>query len=175
MTPPAPTTGPSAFRLVTLTRGMYAKVDREDYEIVSQYKWYATPGKITWYAKTSAWDNTVGRSRSISMHRLLLDAQPGQLVDHANHDGLDNRRANIRLATNSQNTANSSKKRKAARYRGLGFNNRLRRWQVYVEKDGYCHYCGSYKNDEEAAKAYDQKAVELFGEFATLNFPNSYP
>ena len=105
------------------------------------------------------------------MHRLILKAEKGQVCDHINHNGLDNRRKNLRLCTNSQNFGNQRKRpNKSSIYKGVCFYKRDSKWQVGIECNYKKYYLGRFDNEIEAAKVYDKKAAELFGEFAYTNF-----
>lgn len=147
--------------LVPLTRGHVAQIDDADGPTVAPYRWRAALSCGIWYAVTG--------KRGLSMHRLLLDAQPGQIVDHINHDGLDNRRANLRICTNSQNIANCRMHRdNSVGFKGVRRNGR--RYQAQIGVDYHRKVIGSYATAEEAARAYDLAATLVFGEFARLNF-----
>jgi hypothetical protein len=152
-------------REIQLTNGAVTIVDDEDYARLSVYRWRARyHRRRTWYAMR-------GWSPTISMHRYILDCLPGQEVDHINHDGLDNRRCNLRLCTNSQNQANSQKRAGAtsSRFKGVGWHIRERRWMARIRHCGQLCWLGYFDTEEEAARAYNAKAQELFGGFACLN------
>lgn len=152
-------------RWVPLTRGLCALVDEEDYEMVSAYRWIAnTPIKSTrTYAIGQNYDEIV------PMHRLILNAPKGVHVDHINLNGLDNRRQNLRPCSPSQNHANQVKSHGTSRFKGVSRNGR--RWEASIVKDYRKHALGFYDNEEDAAKAYDEAARRLHGEFARMNFP----
>lgn len=105
------------------------------------------------------------------MHRIVLDAPQGTLVDHKNGDRLDNRRCNLRLATRSQNAANTPPK--PGRLKGVFFDKARNLWQARIMVNWKERYIGRFLTQEEAARAYDLKAREYFGEFAALNYPES--
>jgi hypothetical protein len=107
------------------------------------------------------------------LHRLLLNAPPELQVDHINGDGLDNRRSNLRLATGSQNQGNSRKRRDGvtSQYRGVSWNKRAGKWQALLRREGKLQYLGYFSDEEAAARAYDAAALEQWGSFARLNFP----
>lgn len=163
-------------REIPLTQGKVALVSDEDYELVSTYKWFAawSPCPRTFYARTNA-VSTGGRRITIGMHRLITGAQAGECVDHADHDGLNNQRANLRKCSRLQNNRNSLKRRdgKTSAYKGVNWNRRARRWQVQIASQR--QWLGYHKTEESAALAYDRKARELFGEFAHCNFPEVTP
>jgi hypothetical protein len=105
------------------------------------------------------------------MHRLILGAPEGVLVDHVDGDGLNNTRANLRLCTSSQNAANIKAVWGCSRYKGVSPHSASSRWQVILTYMGERIYLGLFDDEEEAARAYDRKALELRGEYAHLNFP----
>lgn len=153
---------------------MFAIIDESDFDLVSKYKWLAHQHKkgATWYAKTFA--GTRPNMNVLSMHQLILDRV---LVDHKNGDGLDNRRSNLRLCTPSQNCQNKTKQKTktSSKYKGVHWNKNMSKWHVQIEKNGVGIYLGCFKDEIEAAKVYDKKAIELFGEFARLNFNDKAP
>jgi hypothetical protein len=117
--------------------------------------------------------------RKFIMGRVLLGAKPGQMVDHINHNPLDNRRCNIRLCTPSQNAQNTScTKAGVSGYKGVSKGTPVKgkeRWNVGIQFNGIKIYLGSFKNIECAAMAYDAAARRYHKEFACLNFPNRPP
>jgi hypothetical protein len=158
---------------IPLTRGLVALVDDEDFELVSQYKWYAqkNTGSRTFYAKSCTLRKRTGQS--LSMHRLILAAPDGLLVDHINGNGLDNRGSNLRLATNAQNAQNCAGRfGSVSKFKGVAFHRRHKCWIAKIAHQARAYHLGYFNSEVEAARAYDQKARELFGEFARLNFPN---
>ncbi len=143
-----------------------AIVDDEDYGLVSEYSWRLFDNKRGHrYAQT-----TVGKD-TIRMHRLILGLNKGDqtMVDHKNGNGLDNRRENLRACNGAQNTANSRKKASVSGYRGV-FQIR-EKWIARIGINGHTKYLGIYADPWMAARAYDQAALEHFGQFARLNFP----
>lgn len=147
---------------VKLDRGNVAFVDDEDYEILKQHVWWTDPQRNTCYAGA----NIDGRNQR--MHRVIM-GYPATQVDHRDGNGLNNQRSNLRLATHSQNQHNAGlRKDNSSGYKGVyrvtGASNL---WGVQVKRI----YLGTFPSAEQAARAYDAKAVELYGEFARLNFP----
>jgi hypothetical protein len=144
---------------IYLGKGMYAIVDERDFDYLSQFKWVVIKSKKTYYARTS-----------ILMHRLVLHAPVNVGIDHKNHDGLDNRRSNIRLATNSQNAQNRGlRKDNKTGYKGVFFNKKYRVFQTHIMIDGKYKYGGSFKTAKEAGLAYNYLATKHYGDFASLN------
>jgi hypothetical protein len=164
------------FRKIPLSRGMFAIVNVEDYEWLSKYKWFAGTNTRDrdFYARRKGMSNgTRPKIRSIAMHREILNVPDGLLVDHINHNTLDNRRANLRPATKQQNSWNQRKKRGnfTSQYKGVHFNKAMGRWEARLVYNGKDIPLGYFDDEASAAKAYDAKAAELFGEYAALNFP----
>jgi hypothetical protein len=154
---------------VPLSQGKVALIDDEDAPRVLQHKWtYTRVNQRRAYAQTKI--RVGAKQRTLYMHRLILDAPAGELVDHINGNGLDNRRENLRLATVAQNTRNSRQRRgSAAGYKGV--RRRGDKWQARIAVNSKQIHLGVFSSKEEAAQAYDTAAREHFGEFAVLNFP----
>jgi hypothetical protein len=151
---------------------LWTVVDLADLERVRPYSWLVLAVSSTTYAQ--AWTRGQdGRRRNILLHRLIVDAPQDVQVDHINHDGLDNRRANLRLATRSQNQANMRAETIGAtsRYKGVSWEKFTQRWKACITVHGKGVTLGRYGAEEEAARAYDQAAIEAWGEFACVNFP----
>jgi hypothetical protein len=105
----------------------------------------------------------------IRLHRLLMNPGPGEQVDHRNHNGLDNRRENLRLATAAQNAANARPKRNRPGYKGVNWHKRNQKWRAYITVDRKYIHLGVFEDPWEAAQAYNTAALEAWGEFACLN------
>jgi len=102
------------------------------------------------------------------LHRVIMAADDGVKVDHRDRDGLNNRRSNLRIATLSQNNANSFRPANRAGFRGVVAVGK--KWRAQIRRDGARVYLGLYETPEDAARTYDRAAREAHGEFATLNF-----
>ena len=109
-----------------------------------------------------------GRQVVVKMHRLVMGF-PKSSIDHANGNKLDNRRCNLRLCTNSQNQANRRSSPHSSSFKGVTVQSRTGRFEAQIWHSNKRIYLGTFVNEIEAARAYDAKAIELFGEFALLN------
>jgi hypothetical protein len=162
-----------AFRRIPLTQGKYAIVDPEDYGRLSKYKWHANKAKNTYYAVRRV---HVGykKWKHIKMHREVLNPPDHLFADHINHNGLDNRIANLRAATHRQNAYNRIHftKNPSSKYKGVSFKKRVKKWEAQIRYDGKSKFIGTFDSEIEAAKAYDKEAKKRHGEFAVLNFPD---
>lgn len=157
--------------LIDLNDRGFAIIDIEDSEKVNQYKWYLRIDKRNKYAVSRK--KIDGKAKCIMMHRIVMDAiDPLVLIDHKDHDGLDNRKSNLRPSSNSQNVKHTRKRLKGkCKYLGVSFKkgrNKIKILaQIQCNKKKY--HIGYFLTQELAAEAYNKKALELFGEFATLN------
>ena len=153
---------------IQLTQGKVALVDDEDFEYLNQWKWCAHKlSKNVFQAMHYAGKSN--RFRIISMHRVIMNPPSNLIVDHKDHNMLNNQKANLRICTRAQNMYNKLPlgKYKGAYYKKVGKNTYIVARIMYNYKT---YHLGYFKTLEEAAHAYDKKAKELFGEFACLNF-----
>lgn len=109
-----------------------------------------------------------GKAQRIYAHRLIMKAPAGWEVDHINRNPLDNRRENLRLATHSQNGANKAHPNSASGYRGV-YKASKNRWHARIKVDGRPLYLGSFGSPHDAARRFNEAAIEKYGEFAVLN------
>ena len=147
---------------IPLSQGKFAVVDDELFDVLNQWIW--------------SYDGTYAvrcgvNGNHILMHDYIMQPPEGMEVDHVNrYDKLNNCKSNLRICTHSQNMANSRLRVKSASgYRGVTAHQG--RWKAQIMCMYKNVYVGSFESAIEAARAYDRKAVELFGEFAVLNFP----
>ena len=159
------------FRRIPLTQGKYAIVDPDDYERLNKHKWHAVKQVNTFYASRRI---NLGKNngKNVMMHREIIDPPDHLVVDHINHTGLDNRKANLRPATRRQNSYNRIhfRKSRSSKYTGVSFKKQKKKWVAQIGFNGKVIHLGSFKKEIDAAKAYDKAAKKYHGEFASLNF-----
>ncbi len=159
---------------IPLTRGMVALIDAADFPLVGGDKWYALASRRQnrWYARRQVYPAGGGRL-VVHMHREIMCAAEGVMVDHINGNGLDNRRCNLRLASAAQNAANRIiNPRCASGYKGVEARKRLARpFFAVIGGRPNREYLGCFSTPEEAARAYDDAARLRWGQHARLNFP----
>lgn len=147
---------------IILTKGFVAIVDDEDFEFLNEFKWTYNIGYACTHKK--------GQKNYIYMHRLIMNAKKGFVVDHINHNSIDNRKENLRVCTHKDNIRNSkSTKNSTSKYLGVSWANRERRWRSVITVDSKQKYLGVYKTEEAASLAYNEASIKYFGEFANLN------
>lgn len=155
---------------ISVSQGRKAIVDNDDYELLSQYKWYLhVSRRRTAEDLHYCWTHQVD-GHNVLMHRLIMNAQPGQFVDHINGNGLDNRKANLRLCSKSQNAQNIKARWGKSRFKGVYWHKHRKKWAVEININGKKKSLGHYIDEVEAAKVYDKVARQYFGEFADVNF-----
>lgn len=154
---------------------LFTKIDDEDCNKILNFKLHLKKNnKNTFYVAASG--NVNGKYRVISLHRLLLNlSDPRILVDHKDHDGLNNQKSNLRLCNCSLNNANTVKiknisgKSTSSKFKGVSYYKQTKRWESNIYFKNKKHHIGFFNSEIIAAIAYNKKAIELFGEFAYLN------
>lgn len=152
-----------------LTKGYEAIVDDSDFEYLNQWKWH-------YHVYARRWEQVNKKPISITMHRLLLEAEEGEFVDHINRNKLDNRRSNLRLCTKGGNIQNVGLRQdNTSGLKGVSWYNPsnytpTKRWVARIYHSGKNRTIGYYHTKTEAAIAYNQEATKWFGEFAFLNY-----
>lgn len=154
-------------RYISLTRGLYAIVDAEDYGWLSRYKWHAS-------SRDAPYAYCTVNGKNIAMHRMIMRPPKGMVVDHINGNGLDNRRCNLRVCRQDQNMRNS-RRHVGGKSRFRGVFPRGHQWEAKVTYKGKEYYLGRFNSELEAAEARDRLASKLFGKYAWLNIPPGSP
>ena len=153
--------------LIKLSFDRFAIVDAEDYDRLSKYRWCTVKASRTFYAKTFHLSGAM-----LSMHRIVVNAPKGLFVDHINHNGLDNRKANLRICTHIQNLRNKRPKSGCtSKYKGVHWCKGRNKFRANIYLNKKAIHLGYFHDEIAAAKAYDKAAKKFFGEFAYLNFP----
>lgn len=155
---------------IELTQNLVALIDDTDLPLVSPFKWHAHKAFKTFYAM-----NRYGHGGSYhSMHRLILPAPSGIQIDHIDGNGLNNRRANLRHATQAENNRNRSKfLGSTSRFIGVNWNQEKQKFQCRIRVNGKDVHLGWFHDQEDAARHYDFAAIQCVGPFARLNFPEA--
>jgi hypothetical protein len=145
-------------KTIPLTQGKVTLVDDEDYERFIKWNWIAMLNNSSgrWYAYRN--DRILGKRVRIWMHREILGLRPGRIpeVDHKNGDGLDNRRANLRVANRSNNSCNKrARLDNTSGYKDVVFDKRSGKWLVQVQLDSKRVHLGYYRDKLDAVHAAD--------------------
>ena len=160
-------------KIIPLSQGYSTRVDDADFDRLMQWKWCAFVNNCARnivYAVRGRRKDDEEKTSLIYMHRVLVG--PGHLVvDHIDHDGLNNQRHNLRVATIQLNSANNRNSRNKHGFKGVVQRGDKFRARISIKKRDV--HIGTYKTIEEAARAYDAAAIKEFGEFAKLNFPEA--
>ena len=165
-TPPTPVSG---CVWVPLSQGLFTNVDEPDYALISNHTWYAAKERRRVYARRNS---RGGPTKFVKMHRTIAGAPVGVEVDHINGNGLDNRRANLRLCSNPENTRNQGLSiANTSGFKGVTWRRKECCWRAQIGHDRANIYLGSFPTAIEAALAYDAAARRFFGAFARPNFP----
>jgi hypothetical protein len=151
---------------IQLTQGIVTIVDDADFEYLNQFKWYLLKSNSNYYAiRTKRPENKL-----IQLHRIVIQAKQGEIVDHINGNKLDNRKCNLRICTKSQNCQNRkiSKLNKSG-FNGVSWNIRNKKWVAQIACNNQKIHIGFFNEPIEAAKAFNEAALKYHGEFAHLN------
>lgn len=152
-------------KFIYLTQGKKTKVDDEDFQLLSQYKWHVTSGG---YAATNIKNGT--GYKYVKMHRLLMNPSQEFEIDHINRDALDNRKANLRIVTHQQNMFNRGPvANTSSKFRGVSWIKREKKWLAQLSYMGKQLHLGYFDDEVAAAKQFNLKAKQLFGKFTSFN------
>lgn len=150
------------------------KIDDCDRGLLDMYKYEIKKNRNYYYAERR-FNRADGTRSKTSLHRDILgEACKNMLVDHINKNPLDNRRCNLRVVTVSQNAMNQAKqKNRSSKYKGVNLDkekqHHAKKWRAQIKKEGKRIHLGRFLTEKEAAEAYNKAALELFGDFASLN------
>jgi hypothetical protein len=162
--------GPSA-RFIYIARLKFAIVDASLYDRLRCYNWRLNRSNRTWYACATLYVGSRRPHKLIWMHHLVLPPPPGLLIDHHNHNGLDNRLTNLRPASHAQNVQNTRKQKpkSSSKYKGVDYVKATGKFRARIKIADRRLFLGSFISEIDAAVAYNNAAKQYFGEFACLN------
>jgi hypothetical protein len=154
--------------LIIISKGKeyHCLYDQEDEELISQH---------SWFLHSKGYAQTTINGKTVLMHRLIMRVldRPEVEIDHHFHQRLDNRRSMLRTCSHSENRMNARKLKPDAHSQFKGIYNDLGRWHVQIMQNAKVKNLGRYSNEIMAAKVYDQRAIQLFKDFAFVNFQSS--
>ena len=161
-------------RLIHLTKFKFAIVDAEDFDRINKFFWCARHGTNTWYATRCKRTGEKTGNTFVWMHNMIVPPPKGLMIDHANQNGLDNRKTNLRFATRAQNMQNRRKFKTGctSKYKGVihrNYHNRRKLWNGYINVNRRRIHLGCFLTELEAARAYDEAARKYHKEYACLN------
>lgn len=150
---------------IKLTQNKITAIDLADANTASKYKWYYMS---CGYAATRPWDKETKTYKTIYLHRYIMNAKKGDLVDHINGDTLDNRRSNLRICSHKQNIRNAKaiRSNNTSGHRGVAMIKKSGRWLARICVDYKNIHIGCFSKKEEAIAAYKESAKKHFGEFS---------
>lgn len=167
-------TGDSKMKKIPLGRGKFALIDDDDYDRVSMHTWHMKSRLHLNYASSTKYlggGRKKAKYRMLQLHRFIMNPSKGMDVDHIDGNGLNNQKSNLRICTHQQNCMNTRKSRNTtSRYKGVSWDKESGKWKASIRFNNSLKNLGRYRTQKEAAKAYDKKAKELFGEYGNLNF-----
>lgn len=153
--------------IVELTQGQWTILNTDDWEKIKCYKWY-----VIWEEKMkSFYATTTIKKKVVYLHRIIMDSYDTKIhIDHKSHDTLDNRRENLRKTTHQRNHFNTKLPiTNTSGYKGVWWNKLRNKWGSQIKINRKKIHLGLFLDPKDAARAYDKKALELFGEFAFTN------
>lgn len=152
-------------KLIPLTKNKFSMVDDEDFESLSRLRWHLAHGYASRTGKK-------GEPTNVTIHRVVMNAKPDDIVDHIDGDSLNNQKSNLRFCTKRENARNSKlAASNASGFKGVHLSHSFRppRWVAQIKIPHTRKYLGNFKTPEDAARAYDTAAIEHHQEFANTN------
>lgn len=146
---------------IKLNHGFVALVDDEDYEYLKKSKWAVFKSGAKYYARRGRY-----KGRETFMHRVVLNIPKDKFIDHIDRDGLNNQKYNLRECSHAQNMANRTP---CGVSLFLGVCPKRDKWRAQITKNNKVYYLGTFDTEQEAAYAYNKKALEFHGDFANIN------
>ena len=151
---------------IPLTQGQTAIIDEEDYSYISQYKWRAGKNGNKLCAIRTALIS--GKRKTVRMHRIIADTPAGMQTDHINGNSMDNRKENLRICTNQQNSFNRKKPNKNNKLgiKGVQWVERIKKFRAQIRINDKTIHLGLFTVASNADNAYRKAEEKYFGEFA---------
>ena len=142
-------------------------IDDEDLGKVARFKWSSSFNGRSMYVTRQL----SGGHKKLYLHRIIMEARDGEIVDHVDGNGLDNRKMNLRKCSKAENNRNRMEKvgPKTSKYKGVCRNKRNGKFIAQIGCEGKHYFLGHFASEFDAAMAYNKAAQEYFGEFARLN------
>jgi hypothetical protein len=157
-------------KTIVISNGSTVLVDDKDFEALSQYKWTAHVNRTTCYAIRRQRISEDRPGSIVYMHRQIMCPMEGMVVDHINKDGLDNRRENLRICSQTENLRNQRpRSNKRSKFKGVSWNENDMAYHSRLQFGGRGVWLGMYKSEVDAAKAYDAGAIHYYGKYALTN------
>jgi len=155
-------------KYISIMSGQKIIVDNEDFELLSKYKWHLVGEKRNYVAASLF---RKGQSpKNLLIHRLIMNAKSGQIVDHVNGNRFDNRKENLRFCSATQNAQNRRKaKNKTSKYKGVTWWKSQKSWTAQIMANYKIHFLGYFDTEKEAAISYNKAALKIHGDYAYLN------
>lgn len=147
-------------------------IDGEDFDKIKGYNWYISKGRSnTFYAGSKTINKKTNKRTSIWMHRLILNSCNKNVIDHIDHNGLNNCRSNLRVCTQSENCKNKMKhdETKTSKYKGVGFKKSINKFQARICFNYKQIFLGYYENESDAVMAYNEASLKYHGEYGFTN------
>jgi hypothetical protein len=160
------------FRKIKLAKGFYTLVDPEDYESLSKCHWRLRESKPGQFYAAAIEDGQI-----VCLHRWIMNAPAGMVVHHKDGNGLNNTKSNLEIITITQNNrcCRKTSKPKSSKYKGVAFIKARKKFHARIEYNGTTKFLGYFKNEDDAARVYDEAAKIYHGRYAVLNFPPEMP
>ena len=149
---------------ISLSQEKFALVSNADYKWLNQWKWSVNKCHKIMYAHRS-FKNPGTNPQKIYMHRLIMGFPEGKEVDHINHNGLDNRRCNLRIVTHRQNCINSRLRKGTSQHTGVSWRKNRRKWRAYITVDSKVIFLGNFNDEKEAILVRKQAEEKYFGQY----------
>lgn len=161
-------------KTIKLTQNQEIILDDKYYEHLSQFNWSISKNRRKLYAHRNVLKSDNYQTCKVLIHRIIMELEgfniEGKQVDHKNGNGLDNRIDNLRLANNSQNQQNISKRKtNTSGYKGVFWDKSVEKWKAQLKINTKTKHLGYFEDKILAAKAYNDGAIKYFGEFANIN------